>query len=113
MFNGFNRGGGSGRGNRGGGMGLGFRGSSPPWPYTGRGRGGLPRCGYYFGAAAPSAGFNQPRSFYAGMPQASGYTPYASGIANRDDLDYMKDRAEAIKTELGNIESRIRDLEAD
>ena len=29
------------------GMGLGFRGSSPSWPYVGRGRGGLPRCGYH------------------------------------------------------------------
>ena len=36
----------------GGGMGFGFRGSSPPWRYVGRGRGGLPRCGYFFGQAS-------------------------------------------------------------
>ncbi len=38
------------------GRGFGFRGWSPPWPYVGVGRGGLPRCwafgGYgYFGGA--------------------------------------------------------------
>jgi hypothetical protein len=32
-----------------GGRGFGFRGSSPPWPYVGMGRGGLPRCGYFVG----------------------------------------------------------------
>ena len=32
--------------------GFGFRGSSPPWPYVGLGRGGLPRCGYFLGGAA-------------------------------------------------------------
>jgi len=43
---------GYGRGFGRGGWGLGFRGSSPPWPYVGRGRGGLPRCGYFFSGAA-------------------------------------------------------------
>ena len=55
MAFGFGRGGGYGRGGGrgsggGGGMGFGFRGSSPPWPYVGRGRGGLPRCGYFVDA---------------------------------------------------------------
>ena len=35
-----------------GGMGFGFRGSSPPWPYVGLGRGGLPRCGYFLSGTA-------------------------------------------------------------
>jgi hypothetical protein len=29
------------------GAGFGLRGAVPPAPYTGRGRGGLPRCAYY------------------------------------------------------------------
>ncbi len=39
---GFGMGGGFGRG-------FGFRGYSPPWPFVGRGRGGLPR-GFAYGA---------------------------------------------------------------
>jgi len=58
MPNGFGRGG-FGRG----GGGFGFRGSSPPWPFVGLGRGGLPRCGYFFSGAA-------------GMPASPGYPPY-------------------------------------
>jgi len=58
MPNGFGRG-------RGGGRGFGFRGSTPPWPYVGIGRGGLPRCGYFLSGAA-------------GMPMAAGYPPYSS-----------------------------------
>ena len=42
----YGRGFGMGRGG-GFGRGFGFRGYSPPWPYVGLGRGGLPRCGSY------------------------------------------------------------------
>ena len=48
-----------------GGWGFGFRGSSPPWPFVGIGRGGLPRCGYFLSGAA-------------GMPAPPSYPPYAS-----------------------------------
>jgi len=48
-----------------GGWGFGFRGSSPPWPFVGIGRGGLPRCGYFLSGAA-------------GMPISTGYPPYSS-----------------------------------
>jgi hypothetical protein len=113
MPNGFGQGRGLGRG-AGGGMGFGFRGSSPPWPYVGRGRGGLPRCGYYFGGAgAPAPGFYQPQSFYAGMPPGPGYVPYNPPMSREDELNYMKDQAEAIKGQLEEIESRMRDLEAE
>jgi hypothetical protein len=112
MPNGFGQGRGLGRG-AGGGMGFGFRGSSPPWPYVGRGRGGLPRCGYYFGGAGvPAIGFNQPQSFYAGMPPGPGYVPYNPSMSREDELNFMKDQAEAIKGQLEEIESRMRDLEA-
>jgi hypothetical protein len=92
-------------------MGFGFRGSSPPWPYVGRGRGGLPRCGYYFGGGAAMAPWSyRPQSYYRGAPAAPAYAP---DMMNREDeIDYMKDRAEAIKEQLQNIESRLRDLEA-
>jgi hypothetical protein len=111
MFYGFNRG----RGGRvGGGAGLGFRGSSPPWPYVGRGRGGLPRCSYYFGGAV--APISQPygtRPFYSGMPSTARYAPYSPQMTREDELNYMKEQAEAIKGQLEEIESRMRDLEAE
>ena len=110
---GFSRGRGSGRG-FGGGMGFGFRGSSPPWPYVGRGRGGLPRCGYYVGGAGVLApGSYQPPPFYSGMPSDPGYAPHSPRMTREEELNYMKDQAEAIKGQLGEIESRMHDLEAD
>ena len=74
-----------------GGTGLGFRGSSPSWPYVGRGRGGLPRCGYYTGSQA-------------GVP--------AQGITREQEINVLKSQAENIKKDLEMVESRIRDLEA-
>jgi hypothetical protein len=114
MFYGFNRGrGGGGGGRGGGGMGFGFRGSSPPWPYVGRGRGGLPRCGYFFGGTgAPAPGFYQPQPFYSEMPSAARYAPYPQKMSREEELNYMKDQAEAIKGQLEEIESRMHDLEA-
>ena len=79
-----------GRGQRGG-MGLGFRGSSPPWPYVGRGRGGLPRCSYYPGSRA-----NTP----------------AQGVTSEQEISLLKSQAENMKKELDMVETRIRDLEA-
>jgi len=81
----------TGRGQRGG-MGLGFRGSSPPWPYVGRGRGGLSRCSYYFGGQT-----NAP----------------AQGVTREQEISSLKSQAENIKEELDMVESRIRDLETD
>ncbi len=74
-----------------GGMGLGFRGSSPPWPYVGRGRGGLPRCSYYPGSLA-----NTP----------------TQGVTREQEISLLKGQAESIRKELDVVESRIRDLEA-
>jgi hypothetical protein len=100
MANGFGRGRGFG-----GGRGFGFRGSSPPWPYVGIGRGGLPRCGYFFGAGA-----YQPPAFYPGTP---GYAPYAPQMTREAELDYLKSQAESIKSRLEEIESRRRALETE
>ena len=82
-----------------GGMGFGFRGSSPPWPYVGRGRGGLPRCGYFLGGAAGAL---------AAWPyQQPGITPSAS---KEQELDFLKNQAEAIKEQLEQTEARIQQL---
>jgi hypothetical protein len=112
MPNGFGRGRGFGRG-FGGGMGFGFRGASPPWPYVGIGRGGLPRCGYFFG----DAGVTQPWSYQApfyGQGQAyPGYTPFSPQMSREDELDYLRDQAEAVKEQLEQIESRMRSLESE
>jgi ferredoxin len=74
------------------GRGFGFRGSSPPWPYVGRGRGGLPRCQY---------------------PGLSGTTvPYAApALTLEEELGFLKGQAEATKRQLEDIERRIRELE--
>lgn len=80
------------RGQRGG-TGSGFRGSSPPWPYVGRGRGGLPRCSYYFGDRAV-------------MLSA------APGTTREQEIYFLKGRAETMKKELDMVETRLHDLEA-
>jgi len=109
MPNGFGRGRGFGRG---GGWGFGFRGSSPPWPYVGIGRGGLPRCGYFLsGPGGPVAPPYQP-DFY-GKPAAPGYTPFTPQMTREDELNYLRDQAQAMKEQLDQIDSRMRELEAE
>jgi len=111
MLYGFGRGRGSGRG-FGGGMGFGFRGMSPPWPYVGRGRGGLPRCGYFVGDAVAPQAWPYPQAPYYGAPPAYEYGPPAGPMTREEELNYLKDQAEAIKGELERIDSRMRNLEA-
>jgi hypothetical protein len=107
MPNGFGRGRGSGQG----GYGFGFRGSSPPWPYVGIGRGGLPRCGYFLsGAGAPAQWPNQ-TPFYGQGPAAPGYATTAPQMTGEEELDYLRNQAEAVKEQLAQIDSRMRDLE--
>ncbi len=125
MPNGFGRGMGRGFGR---GMGFGFRGSSPPWPYVGLGRGGLPRCGYFFSGAAgapmvgpyqqfpypadPRFGTGQtPYPFYAGAPPTPGPAPFAPQIPPEQELGFLTNQAEAIKGQLEQIEARMRELQ--
>jgi hypothetical protein len=109
MPNGFGRGFG-----RRGGWGFGFRGSSPPWPYVGLGRGGLPRCGYFSsGTGAPVPWPYQPPPFYAGMPATPRYAPYTPQMTKEEELNYLENQAEAIKGQLGEIETRIAQLSAE
>ena len=132
MPNGYGRG--FGRG--GGGWGFGFRGSSPPWPYVGLGRGGLPRCGYFLSGAAgmpappgyPSYGSPWATSYYgemaypgatpygyAGAPMGGvpGADPYAPQMTREQELDFLRGQAEAIKGQLEQIDSRIKELETE
>lgn len=110
MPNGFGRGFG-----RGGGWGLGFRGSSPPWPYIGRGRGGLSRCGYFFaGTTAPPAWSYPPTPYpHYGDQPAPVYTPFATSTSKEEELNYLKEQAEAIKDRLEQIETRVRELDSE
>jgi len=79
------------------GGGFGFRGASPPWPYVGRGRGGLPRCWYPGAVMAPP---------YLPVPQL-----YSAQMTSEQEIDWLKSQAEAIKAELNRVEAGIRDLE--
>jgi len=76
-------------------VGIGFRGSSPPWPYVGRGRGGLPRCQYPGATISPR------------------YAPasYVTQMTREQELAFLKSQAEAMKMQLEQVEARIRDLE--
>ena len=78
------------------GRGFGFRGTSPAWPYVGRGRGGLPRCwhpGFWGVAYHPSS------------------APYQPTPTREEELGFLKDQADAVKHQLEDIESRIKELE--
>lgn len=78
------------------GRGFGFRGASPPWPYIGHVRGGLPRCWHLglWGAA-----------FYAPP------VPYPPMPTRQEELGFLKNQAEAIKSQLEDIECRIQKIE--
>ena len=114
MGNGFGGGRNAGRGLRGG-MGFGFRGSSPPWPYVGIGRGGLPRHSYFIGGTAAAPGRYAPglvagQDYGAGAPAFSD-SPFASSLTPEQELDSLRNQAEAIGEQLEQIENRMRDLE--
>ena len=132
MPNGYGRGLGRGRG----GWGFGFRGSSPPWPFVGIGRGGLPRCGYFLSGAAgmptpqgyPSYGSPWATPYYgemaypgampygyAGAPVGAvpGADPYAPQMTREQKLDFLRSQAEAIKGQLEQIDARIKALETE
>lgn len=112
-----------------GGWGFGFRGSSPPWPFVGVGRGGLPRCGYFLSGAAgvPPAYWFSPYpsgawaygsypagAAYPGTPAGTagpGVNPYGPPLTREQELDFLREQAEVIKSQLEQIQNRIRELE--
>lgn len=102
------------------GWGFGFRGSSPPWPFVGIGRGGLPRCGYFLSGAAgmpvspayPSYGGPWAMPYgYAGAP--IGADPYAPQMTREQELDSLRSQAKAMKVQLEQIDAGIKKLETE
>ena len=103
-----------------GGAGFGFRGASPPWPYVGRGRGGLPRCQYPGAFAAPpyapgsapypayGGAWNPP--FYGGYP-AGEATPYSPQMTREQEVNFLKEEATALGSQLEEINKRLKELE--
>ena len=71
------------------GKGFGVRGWEPPWPFVGRGRGGLPRCWSY------------------------SMTPFACYPMNPEqELAALRSQAETLRRWTEEVEQRIKDLEA-
>ena len=105
--------GGSGRwyglGRRGGD--FGFRGGSPPWPFVGIGRGGLPRGAYPGVVGVPTSpgypSYNSPST----MPY--GGNPYAPQMTRDQELDFLKTQTEAMKEQLEQIGARMKELETE
>jgi len=102
MNNGLGQARGLGRGlgtGRGCGLGFAFHGWSPEWPYVGRGRGGQPRCAYY--TRGTGRGLNRT------YPQAN-----VAATTRQDEIGRLKDQAEALRQQLGDIEARLRQMQA-
>ena len=123
------------------GRGFGFRGWSPPWPYVGLGRGGLPRCWAYganwdafypnpnsFGAYPyPFWGDRDPyrmdyyrmdyspySQFYPEYPQAMGtWESYDESpmTTGEGEKEWLKNQAESIRQQIDQIKNRILELE--
>jgi hypothetical protein len=107
MDYGYGRGGGFGR--RGGGRGFGFRGASPPWPYVGTGRGGLPRHAYFTGSPGnppPSRAYG-PQYYDPDIPESA---PYAPRMTREEELEFLKTQAESMTRQLDDIRHRIDEL---
>ena len=94
------------------GFGFGFRGASPPWPYVGLGRGGLPRCAYpgFWGAPPGWTPYATPWAPPVGQAP-SPYAPYGPAPTREQELDFLKSQAEAVKAQLDEIEARVQELE--
>ena len=99
---------------RGRGRGFGFRGSSPPWPYVGIGRGGLPRHEYFLsGATGAPAQWPYQQAPYAAASPAFSNVPLTSQITPEQELDFLRNQAEAIGEQLEQIETRMHSLESE
>ncbi|MBN1366907.1 MAG: DUF5320 domain-containing protein [Dehalococcoidales bacterium] len=64
----------------------------------------MPRCGYYFSSAGVPY---QPQAQYQAQTQ---YRPFSALMSKEEELDYLKNQAEAAKSQLDEIESRMHDL---
>jgi hypothetical protein len=119
------------------GRGFGFRGWSPPWPYVGLGRGGLPRCWAYapfwgapyphgmpyaydivtypygWGMGSPSYSPIYPYGYPAGYPHTPSPwgSPYGSPMTPEGEKEWLKSQADSIRQQIDQINSRIMELE--
>jgi hypothetical protein len=104
------------------GKGFGFRGYSPPWPYIGRGRGGLPRCHYPYAGAYNYSWYDFPpgQPYYASYgyyrhPHHWSWAPPEEAFPYEMDsaqtLDYLKSQAEILNDELDQLNAKIKELE--
>ena len=94
-----------------GGRGFGFRGASPSWPYVGLGRGGLPRCWYPGLYTAPYwPAMQAPSPFYGAPVTAPETAPFTPQMTPEQELDFLKNQAQTIKSQLEQIESRMHEL---
>jgi hypothetical protein len=50
---------------------------------------------------------------YSQEPPAPGYEPFMPQMTREEELDYLKNQAEAAKEQLDRIESRMRELEGE
>jgi hypothetical protein len=79
----------------------------------GGGMGGLPRCGYFLGGPGATAPWPYQPPVYGQQPVVPGYAPFSPQMTKEEELDYLKNQAEAIKEQLDQIDSRMRDLEGE
>ena len=88
----------------------GGRGFCSPWGIGAalRGYGVPPAVGYgypyYRGAGVPYP-------FYGAPAAAPGVAPFAPGMTKEQELDFLKNQAQAVKGQLEQIEARMRELE--
>lgn len=93
----------------------GFDGTGPRGmgPMTGGGRGFCSPWGIgaaYRGYGMPSGtGYGYP---YYGQPATPGVAPFAPQMTREQELDFLKSQAQAVKGQLEQMESRMRELEA-
>ena len=68
---------------------------------------GSPRGIPYYGGYAPGT------SPYYGVASKAGMTPFAPQMTREQELDFLKNQAQAAKGQLEEIEARISELEAE
>ncbi|MFA4916509.1 MAG: hypothetical protein WC560_07550 [Syntrophales bacterium] len=101
---------------RGFGRGFGFRGNSPPWPYIGLGRGGLPRCWAYL-SYPPYEGTQYSEAYPSGTEysypagfRAPGISPSGPAMPPDQELDFLKGQSERLRQQLEQIDARVEKL---
>jgi len=95
------------------GRGYGFGGYSPPWPYIGRGRGGLPRGWAYgpvfpYGPVDPYYGVVNP---YEGNFVTPGMPSFGPQMSPDQELTFLKNQADMLRQHLDQINARIKEVE--